>query len=55
MKRPVLEMSQDAFEELHRRLDKARQGTKEVKVPTEALRLLLRDHSAIHAYIGDHP
>jgi hypothetical protein len=49
IKKPDLKLSQEAFEELHRRLDKVRQGTSEVKVPVAALRDLLMDHSELHA------
>ena len=42
------ELSQEAWEELHRRLDKVRAGTSDVRVPVEALRDLLYDHAQLH-------
>jgi hypothetical protein len=51
MSAPTMQLSQEKWEELHRRLDKVKAGTKELKIPADALRDLLRDHSELHAYL----
>jgi hypothetical protein len=48
MKVPAMKLSQEKWEELHRRLDKVKAGTKELKVPADTLRDLLLDHSELH-------
>ncbi len=39
--------TQEQFEELHRALDKVRSNSKTVRVPKDALRNLLIDHSEL--------
>lgn len=45
-------LSQDEFEHLHEQCDKARKGSKFVRVEKEALECLLLDHSNLFAIAG---
>ena len=47
MKKLTLELTLDAFEELHAVLATARRTTKSVRVDRDALDTLLRDHSRL--------
>jgi len=46
-KPPVLRLSQEDFEALHRIVDKVRAGSKNTSVPVDAVKALLVDHGVL--------